>query len=251
MKSKYFSADVKPTMPGNIQEAAYADTEILFDWTEFEIPRGPGKMLGVTAVVEGLNGADQAGTIDIELIFARTNNLIAPPTLGTTGALVTSAGWKNHVIGRLLLDASLDSNDGDLVYINVMKHQKQPNIVMQGEPLSGSTVGLDKFYVAAIAKGALNFSTTVLARGAGAVGDLTIETDKGSDDDPAAELIFAPGDVLHGGTGAVLGTVKNIKPFASNKQVITLESPGLVEILDDNEEIYNSSPIRLKIDFEK
>ena len=251
MKSKYFSTDVKPIMPGNIQEAAYADTEILFDWAEFEIPRGPGKMLGVTAVVEGLNGADQAEEIDIELVFARTHNLIAPPTLGTTGALVTSAGWKNHVIGRILLDASIDSNDGDLVYVNVMKHQKQANIVMQGEPLSGSTVGLDKFYVAAIAKGALNFSTTVLARGAGAVGDLTIDTDKGSDDDPDAELIFAPGDVLHGGTGAVLGTVKSIAAFGSSKQVITLESPGLVEILDDNEEIYNASPIRLKLDFEK
>jgi hypothetical protein len=251
MQSKYFSTDIKPIMPGNIQQAAYADTEILFDWTEFEIPRGPGKMLGVTALVEGVNGADQAGAIDIELFFARTNNLIAPPTLGTTGALVTKAGWKNHVIGRLLLDASADSNNGDLVYVNVMKHQKQPNIVMQGEPLSGSTIGVDKFYVAAISKGALDFSTTVIARGGGAVGDLTIDTDKGSNDDPDAELIFAPGDVLHGGTGAVLGTVKSIAAFASNTQVITLESPGLVEALDDNEEIYNASPIRLKIDFEK
>ena len=251
MKSKYFSADIKPIMPGNIQASAYADEEILFDWTEFEIPRGPGKMLGVTALIEGVDGADQAGAIDIELFFARTNNLIAPPTLGTTGALVTKSGWKNHVIGRILLDASADSNDGDLIYVNVMKHQKQPNIVMQGEALSGSTIGVDKFYVAAISKGTLNFSTTVIAQGAGAVGDLTIDTDKGTNDDPDAELIFAPGDVLHGGTGAVLGTVKSIAAFASSKQVITLESPGLVEVLDDNEEIYNASPIRLKIDFEK
>ena len=252
MKTKYYSIEVLPVMDAVEQNRhAYADTHILFNWTKFEVPRGPGKVIGVTAIVAGVNGADQASAVDIELIFAKTRNLLAPPSLGVEGAAVTLGGWQRHLIGRLLLDASLDSEQGDLTFANVMSHKKQGNMVMQGEPLAGSSIGLDEFYIAGISKGALDFSTTVLAKGAGAVGDLTIDTDKGSGDNPGAELIFSVGDVLHGGTGAVLGTVKSIAAFNTDKQVITLESPGLVEILDDNEEIYNASPIRLKIDFEK
>jgi len=258
---KYFTVEVKPTMPASVQHAeAYANTEILFDWTSFEVPKGPSRLVGITALVRGIDGADQAGTIDMELFYAKTrdNGATAPPTLGTTGAAVSSSGWQNHMLGRTRIDASGHSEQGDLVYMNVMSAghgnaltaATQAGLVLQGEPDSGSSVGYDTLYIAGISKGALDFSTTVLARGGEAAGVRVVETDKGSDNDPDAELIFAPGDVLHSATNDVLGTVKSIAAFGSSKQDITFTAPT-TDIIADNEEIYNINPITLILQFEK
>ena len=256
MKSKYFTVEVLPTLPASIQADAYADTEILFDWTSFDVPKGASKLISITALVRGTDGADQASTFDFELFFAKTRDggATAPPTLGTTGALVTKSGWQNHLIGRTEIDASADSNDGDLVYMNVMTSASDSinwnPLVLQGEPNSGINVGYDKLYVAGISKAAFDFSTTVIARGGESAGVTVVETDKGTDDDPDADLIFVPGDVLHSVTDDVLGTVKSIAAFGSSKQDITFTAP-IPDAIADNEEIYNVNPIRLIFSFEK
>ena len=226
---KYFTVTVKPTITASEQhDGAFADADVLFDWTSFDIPKGAARLVGVTALVRGIDGADQAGAFDFELFFAKdtvgstsaaTPGLSAPTTLGDLNEAVDTSGWQNHVIGRTLIDASADSNDGVLVYMNVMTTALDGRaVVLQGEPDSGSNVGYDKLYVAGIAKAAFNFSTTVLARGGEAAGVTVVETDAGSDDDPNAELVFVPGDVLHSATDDVLGTVKSIAAFGSSKQ---------------------------------
>ena len=51
MKSKYFTVEVKPTIAASKQAlAAFADGDLLFDWTSFQIPRGPAKLVNATIV---------------------------------------------------------------------------------------------------------------------------------------------------------------------------------------------------------
>ena len=46
MKSKYFTVEVKPTIAASKQAlAAFTDGDLLFDWTSFQIPRGPAKLV--------------------------------------------------------------------------------------------------------------------------------------------------------------------------------------------------------------
>ena len=256
MASKYFDVTVKPTVKASKQHAgAFAAGDILFDWTPFEIPRGSARLLNTFVTVRGTDGADQ-GAKDLELFFAKSIDGNAPATLGDLNDPVDSSGWQNNLIGYQMLDHSSNSTGStdDLVFITTLQSGSRgggPDVVLTGEPLIGA-VGTDVIYVACITQGAHNFSTTVLARG-GTTADgsvAVVETDKGANDDPDAELIFVPGDVLHSATDDVLGTVKSIAAFGSSKQDITFEAP-IVATIGDNEEIYNVNPVVLKFSFEQ
>ena len=267
---KYFNVTVRPTITASAQLNAsdsnnpFAAGDILFNWTAFQIPKGSARLLSTTAIVRGVNGADQAA-VDMELFFAKSINGTAPSTLGNLNAVVDRAtatssentGWFRNIIGYQFFDASdqgMGSSD-DLVYINTIQSPGNGgvgNLVLSGEPDSGDNVGYDTIYVAGIAQGSLDFGTTVLARG-GTTADgsvAVVATDAGSDDDPNADLIFQPGDVLHSGTDDVLGTVKSIGGFTINNQAITFTS-AIAATIADNEEIFNVNPITLVFSFEK
>ena len=62
---------VYPVMPASIQTAAYADTEILFDWHEVKDFEG-SSIEGIQVIVRGTNGADQT-MVGIDLLFATSN----------------------------------------------------------------------------------------------------------------------------------------------------------------------------------
>jgi len=254
---KYFDVTVKPTVTASKQHAgAFAAGDILFDWTPFEIPRGSARLLNTFVTVRGTDGADQ-GAKDLELFFAKSINGNAPASLGVLNAAVTTSGWQNNLIGYQMLDHSSNStgSSDDLVFITTLTSGSRgggPDVVFTGESRIAGDVGTDTIYVACITQGAHNFSTTVLARG-GTTADgseTVVETDKGSNDDPDAELIFVPGDVLHSATDDVLGTVKSIAAFGSSKQDITFEA-AIEATIADNEEIYNVNPVVLKFSFEK
>ena len=93
MINKKTFTKVLPTLPASIQTAAYADTEILFDWHEVKGFKG-ASIDGIQVIVRGTNGADQT-MVGIDLLFATSNIAIpsdgrhasldtAPATLGTT-----------------------------------------------------------------------------------------------------------------------------------------------------------------------
>ena len=151
--AKHFTK-VIPTIAASIQAgAAFADEDILFDWHKVDGFKG-GEINGITAIVRGLNGADQ--TIpDFELLFATSgikevNTGIsvdqAPPSLGTVNAGVSTYQWKNNLTGYLLLDVDGTAifNDGDLDVLNL--------VTVSGLNIP---VGQD-LYMAAITKGALD-----------------------------------------------------------------------------------------------
>ena len=57
MINKKTFTKVLPTMPASIQTAAYADTEILFDWHEVKGFKG-ASIDGIQVIVRGTDGAD-------------------------------------------------------------------------------------------------------------------------------------------------------------------------------------------------
>ena len=223
-------------MPASIQAAAYADTEILFDWHKVEGFKG-GSIDGIKVIVRGTNGADQT-MVGIDLFFATSHietpaddvNVsidVAPVTLGTTGAAVDTPGWLNNLVGYVPV-ASGDFNDADLIYLNVA------NVSLAGKevPVSGD------LYVAAVAKGALDFRQTAQLNDAsgltaGETATITVDT-------RTVLPNWAPGDVIHAVDDAVVGTIKTVDSATQ----ITLTKAN-VDALADDDVLYNISPIQL------
>ena len=222
-------------MPASIQAAAYADTEILFDWYKVEGFKG-GSIDSIKVIVRGTNGAAQT-MVAIDLFFATSEiptpsdgvNVsinLTPTTFGTTGAAVDTPGWFNNLVGHVPVLAA-DFNDADMIYLNIA------NVNLAGEeiPVSGD------LYVAAVAKGALDFRTTVQVNEANfAAGAQTVITLDTKD----ATLGFAPGDVIHAVDDAVLGTIKTVDSATQ----ITLTKAN-VDAIANNDVLYNVSPIQL------
>ena len=224
---------VNPVMPASIQKAAYADTEILFDWHKIDA-RKVSSISGLQCIVRGTNGADQT-MVGVDLFFATSHiptpnddvNVsvdVAPATLGTTGAAVDTPGWFNNLCGIVEIAAG-DFNDGDLIYLNIAT-KSGLDIPVNGD-----------LYVAAIAKGALDFRTTVQVNESNfAAGTQTVITLDTKD----ATLCFAPGDVIHAVDDAVLGTIKTVDSATQ----ITLTKAN-EDAIEDDDVLYNVSPIQL------
>ena len=250
----YFTVEIEPTIAGNLQANAFGNGNVLFDWQTIQVPRGANKLIAATVVLRSKNGDHQTGA-KMDLWFAKSINGTAPSTLGVINDGVTGLPViANHMIGMTHLESGeFGTNAGESFTVGSTgsgaASSNIPTLILEGEINSGDNVGYDTLYVGAGAGNAIDFGTTVIARGGEAAGVTVVETDKGSNDDPDAELIFAPGDVLHGGTGAVLGTVASIAAFASSKQDITFTA-GTAEVLDDNEELFCANPIRIILSFE-
>jgi hypothetical protein len=147
-----------------------------------------------------------------------------PPTLGTTGAAVDTFQWKNNLVGYVPI-ASGDFIDGDLVVLNIAT-KSGLNI-----PVSGD------LYVAAIAKGALDFRSTVQVSTETATNttDVVVKT-------TSALTNFAPGDVLHDEDDLVIGTVKSVTD--SENIVLTKNCQSVSAV---NKDLYNIHPIQLML----
>tara|TARA_Y100000593_G_scaffold38347_1_gene74434 strand:+ start:204 stop:926 length:723 start_codon:yes stop_codon:yes gene_type:complete len=224
---------VSPVMPASIQASTYGDAEILFDWHKIDA-RKMSSISGLQCIVRGTNGADQT-MVGIDLFFATSHiptpsddvNVsvdVAPTTLGTTGAAVDTPGWFNNLCGHVAI-ASGDFNDGDLIYLNIAT-KSGLDIPVNGD-----------LYVAAVAKGTLDFRTTVQVNEANfAAGTQTVITLDTKD----ATLCFAPGDVIHAVDDAVLGTIKTVDSATQ----ITLTKAN-EDAIENDDVLYNVSPIQL------
>ena len=256
---KYFTVTVKPTIDvaalaaGNISA-----NKVLADWIGFDIPKGAAKLIGVTALYTGKNGADYTPT-DFELYFAKSHLGNAPGTLGDDGADVDTFGWFNNIIGKTYFDATTDANGVELITGNVL-HASRPGggssatatpanysathtgVVLQGEPDSGINVGYDKIYVAMIAQGTHNWgASTVVSDGTQSTSSpiITVKT-------VSAIITCGPGDVLRDEDGLLFGTVKTVDSATQ----ITLEDNS-ASATTDEKLVYNTTPITLILQFEK
>ena len=261
---KYFTVEVKPTILPSVQDdGAFGDGDVLFDWTEFEIPKGAARLVNVTALVRG--GAGTPVTLAMDLFFAksRKGGLETPTSIGSAHGTASGTGYQNHLLGAYKIEESDYTVAGQLdnsVNISVTSQDMErdnrspiaPSLILQGEPESG-TDGYDKLWVSAVTPdGAYDLSSpAVILRGA-ITDDTTVvaPTDAGSNDDPNAELKFAPGDIIYATDDLLVGTIKSIAAFGSSKQDITFES-GITSDLADDDVFYNVHPITLILQFEK
>ena len=233
---------------------AFSASDLLFDWTAFDIPNGTAELVGISGTIMGTDGADQAGEL-INFIFAKDINGVAPPSLGTINGIVTAElaiKSRNHILGYVNIDreqsdAQLDSMISyNLLGRSFVSTDQAPNpqVMLTGETYSQSNPGFQRIYVAATAESSVNFGTAVLAAGAHSEDDMTITVDG-----TAANDVFAVGDQLFAAdasnSGNLVGSVGTVSAVTAT--VITI-SGATCPAIGDDQEIGNINPISLKLD---
>jgi hypothetical protein len=249
----YFSRLIKPTPPiatmiqSNKTDKPYAASDLITDWTAFNVPAGAVKLESIVLLLTGEDGSPQGTPRDIQLYFAKGNaDGSAPSSLGTPNATCDGTGFYNNLLGHVVLD--LTNYDGRLDFATLMTALggSDPSYVNTSLVLEAEeAVGVDHtLYVALVGGASYNndFSTGVLLNDGDdvAVGDTTLVTD-GTD----ANKVFNPGDViLKHDSDTVVGTVKSV-----TANLITLESGSGVAIADDDE-LMHQSPIKIRLGFQ-
>jgi hypothetical protein len=222
-----------PTIVASIQAgAAFADEDILFDWHKVDGFKG-SEINGITAIIRGTNGADQT-MVDFELLFATSGIKedtrgvsvdIAPPSLGTVNAGVSTYQWKNNLTGHFLFDVDVTGrifNDGDLDVLNIAT-------------TSGLNIPVGQdLYIAAITKDALDFRSTVQVSTETATNTTAVVVKT-----TGALVNFAPGDVLHDEDNLVIGTVKSV---TDDTNLVLAENCAAVSAV--NKDLYNIHPVQ-------
>ena len=264
---KFFKVDAKPLIPASLQHsnANMTVTKVLADWTEFEVPRGAAKLIGINILYKGVNGNDVNPT-DFEIIWAKGNpDGSAPTSLVAAGAIVAvpavgSPPWYNLLQGRTYIDVTEFRSSTDLLTMRQISPSYtmggkstasqttgfslggNTEVVLEGVPNSGSSVGYDKLYCAIINQATAPLTTSTLnvdaVYGTG-VDSIVVETID-------ARLAFAPGDVIHDENDRLLGTVKSI----DSATAITFED-NLANATVEDEHLYNANPIVLQLSFEQ
>ena len=253
MKDRYFSVEVKPTIPASKQNAAaFSAGDVLFDWVEFEIPKGTSRLIGATMITRPKGNATPTGNkFGSFLLFSKTNTL----SYGTPNSAPTKYPT-NDLLGLLELEDTTSFNIGSGTTVGMAGRASntstQANLLLTGSQ-TGSSVGYDKLYMAAQANGAFDFtSINAIAEDTDAEhANSQVITMDGSSMDVREH--FIAGDVVHIGTSvgtpaadSLIGTVAS----ADSATQITLEAVSPTALVD-GDILYNIHPIRVILHFEK
>ena len=247
---KYFTVEVKPTIAASIQNGgAYSANDVLFNWTEFDIPKGAARLIGVQMVVQGRDGANGGDNDNgTDLFFAKTLNGVAPGDIGTVHATAGGGSYRNHLIGAVPFIAgsyhgvaALDTICGVAAAGGGSGNDQYPNMVLQGEPDSGTNVGFDKLYVSATTASSTNFASTMTVDGTPATTQANLDVA-----DVDATIAFSPGDILHDEDDRLLGTIKTVTDATNILMEDNLANAGV-----NDKKVYNIHPIKLVLSFEK
>ena len=252
----YFNVKFRPDMingdttqlvADNGDQAAFEDGDVLFDWHAIDIPKGSARVQGITVVMNGSNGSRQTER-DIQFVFAKSVNGVAPPTLGVVNATATSLGTQNHIIGAFVVDSTVITRLDPYSVFGANAGSDPKNgmhlPVLEGEE-STTQKGFQTIYVGGFATGALNFDTNVKANGAiDASADLanTIVVDTVD-----ARKAFSVGDLVY-----ALGTDTQIpgKVESVTDTLITFDTTNSTVDVADNDEILCATPIKIILHFE-
>jgi hypothetical protein len=241
MNSNYFNITVKPNITGANAVTAFADEDLIFDWTEFSVPKGGARLIGVTTIMRGTNGSRQEHALDLYFAKAEQGDS-APGTLGTVNSSTGGQGYFNNLLGCLNVPVT-DFRDG-LDYMAVAHTNAVATgagFVMDDVTNRAGYTGFNKYYLGVVSKGTPDFGTGVLCDDAISVNDTSIVV-KTVD----ARKVFDVGDVLVDNGNAAIGTIKSI----GSATAITLES-GAAEAVASDDEIVNKNPVTFILHFEK
>ena len=145
MISKYFTVEIKPfiTPIAAGQHAAFADGDVLFDWTPFQIPRGGGRIIG--AHVELRPKGDSGATpnkFPLQLYLARHNSdhpdngNDSPSTLGALNSAPANLGNISNAVDHFMGHIPIVAGDfaDTLDPIAVASTSDIHGIVLQQDP---------------------------------------------------------------------------------------------------------------------
>ena len=245
MGTRYFNITVKPEVTASKQaEGAFADNDVLFDWTAFDIPKGASRLISATIVAKTADGTTNSQAIN--LCFAKSIDNVAPSSIGTIHAGAAGVGYFNNILGFIQSEETDSTGSGPLGYVSVSNFNNNRMgalpMVLTGEPDSGTNVGFDKLYLAATSvDGTPTFASTVQCDGIQATTQniLTVKTIN-------AQRVFAAGDVLHDEDDRLLGTVKSVDSATQITMVDNLANAAV-----DNKDVYNLNPYIVYLSFEK
>ena len=258
---KYFNVDVVPDcIGGDVSDNNGGDVgagDIIFDWTAVDVPKGSCLLKSITAYVNAEDGAYGSGSLtDYELVFAKSVNGVAPPTLGDINALQTGCGeLRHHFITGVRLESAaskgtLSKTAFGVIFSTGISGGSDTNIgtnvVIDLEPSSGTNVGYDTLYVAAFQVSARNYGTGVLLNES-TIDASSAPTNSITVDGVDATKIFSVGDQVY--------VVDLDTPIPGTLTAITAttltfsETNSTVDI-SENDELLNANPIRIKLGFE-
>tara|TARA_R100000315_G_C5187004_1_gene108830 strand:- start:50 stop:817 length:768 start_codon:yes stop_codon:yes gene_type:complete len=255
MKDRYFTAEVKPLIPASRQHAAsFTAGDVLFDWTEVQIPKGTSRCIGAAALVRPKgNATPTANPFGFFIVFSKTNTQTLGTVNGTPDKVPT-----NDLLGLLEIEDTTSYVHANLKSTNIGMAGRASNTSTQANLLitpsqQGDNVGFDKFYIGGIANGEFDFTSinAIAESGAAEAASTQVITMDGTSMDVRHH--FIDGDVVHIGTSvgtpaadSLIGTVAS----ADSATQITLDAVSPTELVD-GDILYNINPIRIILFFEK
>ena len=229
--------------------AAFTEGDVVFDWTSFEIPRGVARLIGATMIMRPKGDAAATGDkpthqpSGIDLVFVKDTAVSATPA--TLGALNDPA----ILTPRHDLIGTLPFADGDIVGGStvVATSTAESPFVFESEPTTGGNVGVDKYWVAGVAAGSLDWTTLIR------INDGDIDSSS-----PGTSLVtdgtnmdvrehFIAGDVLVAHDDAAIGTIASL----TNATTTVLTEAIATSVLNDDDFVYCKNPIKLTLHFSK
>jgi len=275
MKTNYFNSPViTPLVKASAQHAAFAEGDIVFDWASFDIPRGSSRLLGATITTRHNKVANQVGTLD--LVFAKDNGANSTPhSIGAGNAILGVTNFAStDIIGFLpgkLSDMSGEGITATAATYHTSAVSPSP-IILEPNSNSGANVGVDRYYVAGLASGALDLQGLV-AIGPGVGVNISGSNGTFGDiDGTDPRLVFAPGDLLHAEDDIIVGELKTVnqndivfkfagETSANHSGTYTVPADiaafriqngaGAAGDLLEDDILYNVFPLRITLHFSK
>jgi len=260
MSAKYFQKQIRPdiingdvstVIQANGSDLPFSTGDIVFDWQALDLPKGTDAIVNGSIHTYGEDGGPSSK--DFYLLFAKSNDGVAPTSLGTTNDVVSGC----YELGDILLgvikfegnthgQGIINLDKESIYYYNIGSSSGQSGITVieGGINPSGITNGssTQRIYVAGIAGGAHDFSTGVLLnQGSGQANDAgTTLTVDGVDPRKA----FRAGDTVYiHDSDTPIGTVASL---TANSIVLTSNNVGAIA---DDDEFMNAAPMTIKLGF--
>ena len=257
MAEKYFQKTLRPDVVNgdvsgvintNASDKVFASGDILFDWQPLDLPKGTDAVVNGSIHMYGVDGGATARK-DLFLLFAKSNNGVAPTTLGVTNLGVTGCyELPDILLGSMKFEGNtngqgiIDVTNGSIYYYGVGSSSgTQGPIVLEtsGTPGSATT---QRVYVAGLAGGSLNFSTGILLNDASHIADDAQTSLPVDGVDP--RLAFRVGDTVYiHDVDTPVGTVASL---SANAIVLTANNVGAIA---NNDEFINAQPFTMNLSF--
>jgi|TARA_B110000495_G_C22872118_1_gene508586 hypothetical protein len=245
---KYFTVEIKPTVTASKQHiGVFTAGDVLFDWTEFEIPKGSANLIGATVLVRPKGDASPtANAKALSLLISKSNTV----SLGTINSDADNKPSNDLVAHVELADADFTPSKLNSTAIGTTPTNVDdippgvPTVITANQNLA-STSGFDKFYIGALS--GAQFFTTLHRINDADIDSASPGTALAIDGNSMNALEhFLPGDVLHAHDDAVIGTAAVVA-----NGTITLTEAIATGVLEDDDFVYNIHPIRIILQFEQ